>query len=107
MSQFFALLDVPKCKTGEKRRYCTIAGCQVSYQRDVSSSTLKKHAMTHSSQPSLIDVLAVHNDVSLPEAAAKTFALLNWALRHSEQVSNAKCLLVEHSFYLFFVYIYI
>lgn len=86
MSQFFSLLPVPQSKTGERRRFCTISGCSVSYQKDVSKITLKNHAMTHNAQPSLIDMVTVTNNASLPEQAAKTFALLNWALHHSEKV---------------------
>lgn len=90
MSQFFALLKVPNTKTNEMRRYCNIAGCQVSYQREVSKTTLKRHAMSHSAQPSIVDVVAITNNASLPEQMAKTFALLNWALHHSVQVYTLK-----------------
>ena len=86
MSQFFSLLDVPRSAIGEKRRYCSISGCSVSYQRDVSKAALKKHAMMHNAQPSVIDMVTATHNASLPEQAAKTFAVLNWALHHSEKV---------------------
>jgi hypothetical protein len=87
MSQFeLRLVDPDNKECTEKRRFCLAPGCKISYQRDVSTSTMRRHYLNiHASQLSISQSIRRTTNTHFNKQLAVNFALLNLPIHHVQK----------------------